>query len=377
MPDQLQSVFFYGTLRHRPLLEVVLGGDFMGSVVDAELPDFVVLSVEAQVFPIISPCAGRAAPGVLVQGLTPADIARLDFYEGGFDFALDAVDVTTDAGPVAAVMYRTPPGRWSTGPEWDFPAWADKWGEVITEAAKDEMSFYGVEDPTTVAARTASFDARAQARINARTTAPTTLRHQAEKGDVHIVEKSTPFAGFFSVEDYQLTHARFKGGHIDPVQRIVFVSGDAASILPYDPVRDRVLLIEQFRPGAYARGDAQPWLLETVAGRVDAAETPDEAARREAREEAGLELNDLVPIGRYYPSPGAMTEFLYSYIGLTDLPDDVASLGGLAHEGEDIRSHIVSFDRLMELVDSGEIANGILILSALHLFRLRDSFRSK
>src|SRR5690606_6735551 len=182
---------------------------------------------------------------------------------------------------------------------------------------------------------------------------------------------------FFAVEDHRLRHRRFDGSMGETLDRAVFVSCDAAVVLPYDPRRDRVLLVEQFRSGPMARGDRQPWLLETVAGRVDPGETPEEAARREAREEAGLDLGRLLPACGFYPSPAAKSEYLYTFVGLADLPDSRPGSGGVAGEGEDIRTHVVGFARLMELVESGEINNGPLIVLALWLAARRDRLRAE
>jgi nudix-type nucleoside diphosphatase (YffH/AdpP family) len=151
--------------------------------------------------------------------------------------------------------------------------------------------------------------------------------------------------------------------------------GDAVTVLPWDPVRDRVLVVEQFRAGCWMRGDANPWSIEPVAGRIDGGETPEEAARRETREEAGLALHELLPVGTYYPSPAAVTEYLYSYVALADLPDGAAGVGGAEEEAEDIRGHVIAFETLMELIDSGEVANGPLILTALWLSRHRERLR--
>ena len=152
-------------------------------------------------------------------------------------------------------------------------------------------------------------------------------------------------------------------------------SADAVTVLPYDRRRDRVMLIEQFRIGAHARGDAQPWVLEPIAGRVDPGETPEDCARREAQEEAGLELGRLIPLGGYYPSPGAKSEFLHGFIGLADLPDGAAGLGGAPGEGEDIRAHLIGFDESMALVRSGEVNVGTTLISLLQLASLRDELR--
>lgn len=160
------------------------------------------------------------------------------------------------------------------------------------------------------------------------------------------------------------------------VTRAVFLSGDAVTVLPYDPVRDRVLVVEQFRAGPYGRGDANPWQLEAVAGRIDPGETPEQAARREAVEEAGLHLGALEDVARYYPSPGICAEFLYSYVALCDLPDGSAGVFGVAEEAEDIRGHLIGFDDLMGLVSSGEIGNAPLLLSILWLQRERARLRA-
>jgi len=125
-----------------------------------------------------------------------------------------------------------------------------------------------------------------------------------------------------------------------------------------------------------ARGDANPWSLEPIAGRIDPAESPEAAARRETREEAGLELAALLAIGAHYPSPGAVTEFLFSYIGLAELTAAEEGVRGLSSEAEDIRAHVIPFDRLMALVDSGEVQNGPLLLSAHWLARHRDRLRA-
>lgn len=184
-----------------------------------------------------------------------------------------------------------------------------------------------------------------------------------------LLERDEPYARFFSVEDLRLRHRLNAGGWSDELMRTVFVSGDAVVALPWDPVRDRVLLIDQFRPAPAARGDAQPWLYETIAGRIDPGETPEETARREAEEEAGITFSRLFEAPANYPSPGALAELLYLFIAIADLPDDSAGLGGAAHEGEDIRSHLVPRARLMEMVDAGEIRNGPLLTLALWLDR--------
>ncbi|MDQ7261446.1 NUDIX domain-containing protein [Paracoccus sp. PS-1] len=184
-----------------------------------------------------------------------------------------------------------------------------------------------------------------------------------------------PYADYFSVEAIRLSQHRNDGGRTPPLLRAVFVSGDATVVLPWDPLRDRVMLIDQLRAGPLARGDAQPWLYETVAGRVDAGETPEQAARREAVEETGIAVTRLFPAPHNYPSPGAVAEYLYLYVGIADLPDDSAGLGGLATEDEDIRSHLIPRAELTRMALAGEIRNGPLLNLALWLELRRHEIR--
>lgn len=194
---------------------------------------------------------------------------------------------------------------------------------------------------------------------------------------VTMLRRQQLFSGFFAVEERQLTHALHEGGESRAMIREGFIMGDAVVVLPWDPVRDRVMVIEQFRFAPALRGDPQPWLLEPVAGRVDAGETVEAAARREALEEADLHLNRLVPCFHAYPSPGAVCEFLYQFIGIADLPDGCAGIHGLDGEAEDIRGHLLPRAQLSKMVDAGEITNGPLATLSLWLDARADRLRAE
>ncbi|WP_157968942.1 NUDIX domain-containing protein [Tropicimonas sp. IMCC34011] len=260
----------------------------------------------------------------------------------------------------------------------DATSWARRLGPIAPLAAEEALAALAAGVPAdVVSGRYAKLMVRAQARANARNgTPPATTRRARSQGDLVIEGWRQPYANFFAVEEYDIDHVRFDGTRSGRLERAVFVSGDAVTVLPYDPARDRVLLVEQIRLGPLGRGDPNPWTLEPIAGRLDGGETPGTTARREAEEEAGLALTELIPCGRYYPSPGAKSEFVYSYIGLADLPDGAGGLGGAAEEAEDIRAHVLSFDRLMSLIESGEAQTGPLIISALRLAALRPLLRS-
>lgn len=368
----MHNLFFYGTLRHLPLLEIVLGRPrdaFDAS--PAVLTDHSVQGVAEGPFPMISTAAGERAQGVLLRDLSTDDLARLNFYEGSFEY--DLRDVVLAEGQGAQVYFPTP-GAWTAQEPWDFDAWCSDWGAATVIAAREVMGYFGSRSREEVAVMFPVIRARAASTLRARSS-----RHGREtfRGDIDITARSRPYSNFFAVDDLRLRHARFDGTLSDELERAVFMAADAALVLPYDPQRDAVLVVEQIRMGPIARGDRTAWQIEPIAGRIDPGETPEQAARREAIEEAGLTLQTLETIAEVYPSPGTSSEFYYVFLGIADLPDSAAGLGGLAAEGEDIRSHILSFDTLMQRVAQCDVVNAPLITAAYYLSHHRERLRSE
>ena len=152
---------------------------------------------------------------------------------------------------------------------------------------------------------------------------------------VEIIHRKTAFKGYFQVDHYRLRHRKFDGGWTESMDREVFERGHAAAVVLYDPRLDVVVLIEQFRVGAYAAG-VEPWLIEVVAGIIDPGETPEAVVRREAQEEAGCAIGDLHPIGSFLATPGGSSETLTLFCGRVDA-SEAGGIHGLDHEGEDIR----------------------------------------
>lgn len=367
-------LFFYGTLRHLPLLQQVLGREV--TVEPAALPGHTVARAEAGDWPTLVPLAGALAPGSLMRDVTDSDLERLDFYEGGFGYRLAAQSVrASDGTTLTALVYMPPEGQGSAG-DWSLDDWRLNWGDVAVATAADVMMLMGQRSGAEVARRYGLMQVRGASRLRAATAAPATRRHHADESDVQVLLHRQSYANFFALEEYDLTYRRFDGSRSPVINRAVFVSGDAVTVLPFDPVRDCVLLIEQFRAGPMGRGDPQPWLLEAIAGRIDAGETPEQAARREAVEEAGLNLGALEFVAGYYPSPGAKSEYIYSYVALTDLPDGIEGVFGVEGEAEDIRGHLIGFEALMSLIASGEVNNAPLMLTAFWLQRERVRLRT-
>ncbi|WP_371169021.1 NUDIX domain-containing protein [Aliiroseovarius sp. 2305UL8-7] len=374
----MTTMFYYGTLCYLPLLELVLQGEEYHTR-PAVLHDHQISWVQDQPFPIIEASVGQSSRGILVEGLGPQAVEKLNFYEGGFDYALKDLSVQPDAGGdvVSARVYFPTPGVWTTGAPWSLDDWADQWADITLEAAAEVMSYFGRLSAKEVAARFPMIRTRAASRVRARRSkAPTTLRTNFGAGDIAVSSSTRPYSRFFTMEEQDLSFRRYSGEMSETVNRAALVGGDAVIVLPYDPVRDTVLLVEQFRMGPHMRGDPYPWLLEAIAGRIDAGETPEDSARREAQEEAGLTLDRLIPLPHHYPSPGSSTEYYYTYVALCDLPENLAGIGGVEDEAEDIRSHVIPFVKLMELVANGEAACGPLILCALWLSQNRDAVRA-
>jgi ADP-ribose pyrophosphatase len=356
------SLFVYGTLCHVPLLAAVLGRT--PAMQPGVCRDHAVDRAQGRDFPLIVAKAGGRAAGLVLTDLTDADIARLDYYEGPFGYSTQIRAVQVADGVVQVPVYMPDPGLWVPGVAWDLGDWAARWGATVVATAGDVMALY----PAPIAAsRRGLMLVRGAARVRA--------GGGLRDGAVHIAAQRTPYAHFFAVEEYDLSYRRFDGTQSAVVTRAAFVSGDAVTVLPYDAVRDRVLIIEQFRMGPYARGDGHPWQMEAIAGRIDPGEGPQDAARREAAEEAGLTLGALMPIGDYYPSPGAKTEFIYSYVALTDLPDGTAIVGGADEEAEDIKGHLLAFDDFAEMVAAGAIRTAPLLLSYYWLAQARAKLR--
>lgn len=198
---------------------------------------------------------------------------------------------------------------------------------------------------------------------------------QFDASDVQILEEKTLFQGFFAVRGLRLRHRCFNGGWTGAFEREVFVRDDATCVLPYDPVRDQVVLVEQFRAGALGR-DASPWLLEIVAGIDEPGATPEQTARREADEEAGLTLGRLEPICDYLVSPGGTNELVHLYCASVDSAN-AGGIHGLDHENEDIRVCPMSYDEAQAALADGRVWNAPAIMALQWLALNRERLRAE
>ncbi len=368
--------FFFGSLRDAELLEIVLGRECSDlEILPARAPGYRAQRLADEAYPELVPAEGRFAEGVAVFGMTAADHDRLAYFEEA-EYGTAPIAVETENGPLEALHFRAT-GKARTGSEdWDFARWAKEERRVAHHAARELMSFYGrlpVEEIDTVWTGIMN-RARARARAEVAPMPGGALRGALGVGDVEVLGHTQPWAGYFSVEDYRLRHRTYAGDWSPVMSRAVMQAGDAVTVVPYDPKLDAVLLIEQFRVAPFARGDAQPWCIEPVAGRIDGSGTPEDVARREAREEAGLEIGRIERIAEFYTTPGITGEVIVAYCGEADL-SGAGGIHGLAEEGEDIRVIVLPFDAAMEAVAAGTVNTAPAILSLLWVARERDRLR--
>lgn len=197
------------------------------------------------------------------------------------------------------------------------------------------------------------------------------------KNDVEIIARETLYSGFFSMELYRFRHRLFNGEMSGEIKREIFERGHAAVLLPYDPVRDEVVLVEQVRIAAYDTSET-PWLLEMVAGMIEEGESVEDVARREALEEAGLVVGRTKPVLSYLASPGGTTERSSIRVGEVDATT-AEGIHGLADENEDIRVHVVSRELAYQWVEEGKIDNAASVIALqwlqLHYQTLRHEWK--
>lgn len=193
------------------------------------------------------------------------------------------------------------------------------------------------------------------------------------RADVELLEQRTLWQGYYRMVLYRLRHRLHGGGWSGEIAREVFERGHAAAVVPYDPLRDEVVLIRQFRPGAYA-ARMGPWLWEIIAGILEKDETPEALILREAREEAGLTLSDPIRIGKYLVSPGGTSESCTIFCARVDAAT-ASGIHGLKSENEDIAVHALPYARVMAMLAEEQICNAKTIIGLQWLALNRDSLR--
>ena len=188
---------------------------------------------------------------------------------------------------------------------------------------------------------------------------------------IDIIEKATAFQGYFRIDRYRLRHSLHAGGMSGEITREVFERGHAVAVLPFDPVRDELVLIEQFRIGAHA-GGKDAWMTEIVAGIIDEGESVQSVAQRETMEETGLTAEALWPMVEYSVSPGGTTETVEMFLARVDSAK-AGGIYGLDHEHEDIRVFTLPYGEVPKFLDSGRADNAITLIAMQWLMLHHDA----
>ena len=193
------------------------------------------------------------------------------------------------------------------------------------------------------------------------------------KKQFSIINETIRYEGFFSLKTIELKHTLYKGGWSNTLTRELFHRGNCVAVLLYDPIRDEVVIIEQFRVGAIQFPD-QAWLLEIVAGAIEIGETAEEVAYRESVEEAGCEIQELIKINDFFTSPGGTSELLTLFYGKVDT-SRVGGIHGLEHEDEDISVTTMKLEKVYQLLLDGKILSAIPIIAIQWLYINREQLR--
>jgi ADP-ribose pyrophosphatase len=181
------------------------------------------------------------------------------------------------------------------------------------------------------------------------------------KKDVELLSRSKSHDGFVPVDVLQLKHRLFSGGWSEEIRRELAVRDSAVGVLLFDPKRDKVVLVRQFRTGILTH-EQSPWILEIVAGMAGTGEAPADVVKREAKEEANCVVTELIPICEYFNSPGWSNEKIALFCGLVDA-DSTGGIHGLDEEHEDILVVSMPFDKAVTAVETGDISNAMAIIA--------------
>jgi ADP-ribose pyrophosphatase len=193
--------------------------------------------------------------------------------------------------------------------------------------------------------------------------------------DVEVECRQTTPAGRWQVGHFRVRHRRYRGGMTGWLDRDVVERGHAAAALPYDPIGDRVVLVEQFRLPAHRAG-YPGWLLEVPAGVIEDGEAPLAVAIRECLEETGCAMTAPLPIATYLPSPGLASETVHLFCGRV-ASAEAPELAGLAAEDEETRVVVLPWTTARRALDQGRITNAATLIALHWLARHRTRLRRR
>ena len=190
---------------------------------------------------------------------------------------------------------------------------------------------------------------------------------------LEVIARERCFNGFLKLVSYRLRHSLFAGGWSHAIERERIERLNAVAAILYDAIRDRIVMVEQFRIGALEHGRGA-WTLEPVGGILNRGERADEAVKREALEEAGLEIQELEHIATYHVSPGVSADRIRLFCGLVDA-EKAVGIHGIKGEGEETRVRVIDAEHAISGLYSGSIDVSSAIIGVQWLASNRDRLR--
>lgn len=181
-----------------------------------------------------------------------------------------------------------------------------------------------------------------------------------------IINKKNLYTGFFSLNKFEFVHQKHDGSWTEKVEREIFSGAHVSTLLPFDPIRNEIILIQQFRVGILSKNDEE-YLYEIVAGIIDENELPEETAKRECMEETGCEVSKIVPVQSYFPAPGSSESYYHLFLGEVNSFEGERILG-LENENENILVKSFKVNEVRNMLDRKKIKNGLTLIALQWFF---------
>lgn len=190
-----------------------------------------------------------------------------------------------------------------------------------------------------------------------------------DKEDAELIRKTNLYEGFNKVDNYKIRFKLFDGSWSTEIDREVFERRHGVLVMMFDAIREKVVLVEQFRFGAFAAlssglfdNKKSPWTLECVAGNIDEKENPREVAIRETKEETNCDIKDLISIGHFLISPSSSNQSVFMFCANVD-SSNAKGIHGNFEEGEHTRPIALTASEAFHLIDSGQINTAATVLA--------------
>ena len=181
-----------------------------------------------------------------------------------------------------------------------------------------------------------------------------------------VTNKKNLYDGFFKMNEVSLKYKKYDGSWSNEIKRELFGGAQVSAVLPYDPIKKEIVLIQQFRPGTISR-NTNNYLKEIVAGIIDPGESPEIAAKRECLEETGYKIKKLTSIQGYYPAPGSSESFYHLFLGEVECKNE-KKIMGLDTENEDILVESFNINQVKKMMQNGELINGLSLIAIQWFF---------